>query len=127
MFVILLLSLVLVWWVKFLGKLISNCREAMKPWQKKVTDNYAFLVEMETMLYKATCEKEKKAIVEKDDKDNKDNKDKSPQSSSDPKEIKKLVEEYVKGAIETIMEEKRQELTEVGWFVRLKDDNNNPS
>ena len=121
MFVILLLSLVLVWWVKYLGKLISNCREAMKPWQNKVTDTYAFLLEMETMLYKVICENRKKAIEVKDDKNKED------KSSSKPEDIEKMVEKYVKEAIEAIMEEKKQELTEVGWVVRLKDDNNNPS
>ena len=120
-FVILLLSLVFVWWMKYLGKLISNCREAMKPWQKKVTDAYAFILEMETMLFKVICENKKKELKGNigDDKEDK--------SSSKPEDIEKMVEKYVKETIEATMEEKRKELTEVGWMVRLKESKDKPT
>lgn len=113
MFVILLLSLVFVWWVKFLGKLISNCREAMKPWQKKVTDTYAFLLEMETMLYKATCEKKKKVIEKPDDQEVTED----VENAIFEKKLKEIREKELEN--KTIVEQQ--------WVVRLKDDNNNPS
>lgn len=61
-FGIIVLSLVFIWWMNYIGKLISESREAMKPWQKKVTDAYESLIEMDFMLYKAVCEKEKETI-----------------------------------------------------------------
>lgn len=62
MFLTVVSSLMLVWWMKYLNKLISDCREAMKPWQKKVSDTYSFLVDMEMLLHKAKIENEKKKI-----------------------------------------------------------------
>ena len=59
---IVILSLVFVWWMKYLGKLVSDYRDSIKPWQKKITDAYGFLVEMDTMLYKTECEIEKERI-----------------------------------------------------------------
>ena len=58
--VIVILSLVFVWWMKYLGKQISDCRNAMRPWQKKITDAYGFLVDMDTRLYKDEYEMAKK-------------------------------------------------------------------
>lgn len=109
MFCLITESLLFVWWMKFLGKLFADARESMKAWQTKVTDTCGFLIDMETLLYKAEVEKEKKAIGNTE----------GGTSSAPDQETN--VESTVKKTIETIMEDKRKECTEVGWVVRLKD------
>lgn len=102
-------SLLFVWWMKFLSKLLSDARESMKAWQTKVTDTCGFLIDMETLLYKAEVEKEKKAIGNTEG------------GTSSALDQETNVESTVKKTIETMMEDKRKECTEVGWVVRLKD------
>jgi hypothetical protein len=102
-------SLLFIWWMKFLGKLLADARESMKAWRIKVLDTCSFLVDMETLLYKAEMEMEKKNI---------ENKGKTPSAPM----VEPNVENIVKKTIEAMMENKRKESTEVGWVVRIKTD-----
>lgn len=106
MFSMLVLSLLFIWWMKYLNKLISDCRDAMKPWQKTISDTYAFLIEMEKMLHKAECEKQKKNI------------EKSEADKLSKEDVDKLVEQRIEEMKSKVLKEK----TIVDqWVVRLKD------
>lgn len=106
MFSMITLSLLFIWWMRYLNKLVADFREEMKPWQKKVTEAYSFLVDLEMMLHKAACEKQKK-YIEKPDVD------KLPKE-----EVDKLIEERSKEILNQVLKEK----TIVDqWVVRLKE------
>lgn len=106
MFVAVVSSLMFIWWMKYLSKLISGCREAMKPWQKTISDTYAFMIEMEKMLHKASCEKLKKNI------------EKSEADQLPREDVDKLVEQRNEEILNQVLKDK----TIVDqWVVRLKD------
>lgn len=113
MFSMLVLSLLFIWWMKFLSKLISDCREAIKPWQKKVSETYSFLVDMEMLLHKAIIENEKKKI-EKDGQ--------GPNPVEMDLQTNKI-KELVKREMENVIKESIVEKAIIDWTLNIKQEN----
>lgn len=108
-------SLLFVWWMKFLGKLLADARESMKAWRTKVTDACGLLIDMETSLYKAVVDKQKKAL-EKDDTQTSQNND---TKSIDENAVRNIVD----NEIGDIIKESIAEQATIEWNISLKNKN----
>lgn len=87
----------------------------MKAWRTKVTDACGFLIDMETSLYKAAVDKQKKALEKDDTQTNKNDK-------TEPIDGNK-VRDIVKKEMEDVIKESITERATIEWKISLKDNN----
>ena len=87
----------------------------MKAWRTKVTDACGLLIDMETSLYKAVVDKQKKAL-EKDDTQTSQNND---TKSIDENAVRNIVD----NEIGDIIKESIAEQATIEWNISLKNKN----
>ena len=102
--------LIIIFQARHFEKQMAACHEDLRPWRNKIFDTYAFLVDMEALLYKAKCEKEKKTIE-------KDSQTTIPAPLT-AEEIKELVREEINKKIDS----EKKKNTDVSFCVKLKND-----